>query len=111
MLDALARCNVSDGEVVDASDIPVAVTAAPLRYDDGAEQTFSPSGTTTYVELGRPTEGQWSVDQTGRFTSFWPPSYRATYELAWMVEKGTIRGLRFFDVRSGTRFNGRFLED
>jgi hypothetical protein len=109
MLEPLAGFNVSDGELVSASDIPVAVTAGPLQYDDGSQQSFLASGLTTYVEGGHPTEGQWSVDEDGRFTSFWPPSYRATYDVSWLVEDGRVTGLPFVDVRSGDRFDGHFL--
>jgi hypothetical protein len=100
--------DVRDGDVVSADAIPVAVTAAPLRYEDGALQTFTSSGHTTYVEGARRTHGEWSVDESGRFTSFWPPSYRATYALCWLMDDGVVTGLRFVDTRSGARFEGRF---
>jgi hypothetical protein len=47
-----------------------------------------------YVENGRPTRGEWYVDDDGHFASFWPPSYRARYDFRWMVEDGAIVGLR-----------------
>jgi hypothetical protein len=108
MIDTLAAFDVRDGDVVSGGDILVAVTAAPLRYYDGACQTFASSGHTTFVEDGRRTDGEWSVDAFGRFTSFWPPSYRATYELTWLVDGGAVTGLRFVDTRSGASFEGRF---
>lgn len=107
MVESLAGFDVEDGEAVAALDLPAAVTAAPLRYTDGSSQSFLASGQTTYFEGGRPTQGQWSVDG-GRFTSFWPPSYRATYEVSWLVTGGQVTGLRFVDVRTGDRFDGHF---
>lgn len=108
MLESLAGFDVRDGQPVSARDLPVAVTAGPLRYADGSRQSFLTSGQTTYFEGGHPTEGQWSVDDDGRFTSLWPPSYRATYEVSWLVTDGQVAGLRFVDVRSGDRFDGHF---
>ncbi|WP_306191252.1 hypothetical protein [Streptomyces sp. MK5] len=61
-----------------------------------------------FFEAGRQTEGTWSVDENGRFCSFWPPSYRASYYLRWVVEKNAVVGLRFSDLKSGTCFDGRF---
>ena len=110
MLESLAGLNVKAGELVAASDLPTAVTAAPLRYDDGSQQWFLTSGLTTYIEGGHPTEGQWSVDGDGRFTSFWPPSYRATYDVTWLVTDGRVTGLRFVDAKSGDRFDGHFRD-
>jgi hypothetical protein len=99
----------SDGELVPTSLIPRAVTTGKLRYDDGATQTFDPGGHTIYVETdGRSTEGEWYVDADGRFCSFWPPTYRACYDLHWIVEGDAIVGLRFTELSRGTRFEGRF---
>lgn len=75
------------GDVVLAEDIAYAVTRGPLRYADGATQTFDPAGGTVYVEYGRSTRGEWYLDATGRFCSFWPPSYRACYDVRWIVEE------------------------
>ena len=111
MLDSLAGFDVRDGDTVTAHDLPAAVTAAPLQYTDGSRQWFLASGLTTFVENGHPTEGQWSVDDDGRFTSFWPPSYRATYDVTWLVTCGQITGLRFVDSRTGDRYDGRFRLD
>lgn len=108
MVESLAGCDVRDGEPVAAEDLPAAVTAAPLQYTDGSRQSFDTSGLTTYFENGHPTEGKWSVDDRGRFTSFWPPSYRARYEVSWLVTGGQVTGLRFVDVRTGDRFDGHF---
>jgi len=108
MLESLAGFDVRDGDPVATHDLATAVTAAPLQYTAGSRQWFLASGLTTFVENGHPTEGEWSVDDQGRFTSFWPPSYRATYEVTWLVTCGQITGLRFVDARSGDRFDGRF---
>ena len=108
MLESLAGLDVRDGDPVAAQDLLAAVTAAPLRYTDGSRQSFLGSGRTTFVEHGQPTEGEWSVDDDGRFTSFWPPSYRATYDVTWLVTGGRITGLRFVDARTGDRFDGHF---
>jgi hypothetical protein len=108
-MQGLEDVEAVDGQPVAASLIPRAVTAGELVFDDGATQTFDPSGDTRYVEAdGRPTQGQWSVDEDGRFCSFWPPSYRACYGLLWMVEHGQIVGLSFTEQGRRTRFDGRY---
>ena len=99
-----------DDEVVAAELIPRAVTAGELRYADGATQVFEADGGTTYVEHGRPTRGEWYVDGDGHFVSAWGPSYRARYDLRWMVEDGVVVGLRFTDRDGGSRFDGRYRE-
>ena len=98
----------TDRELVRAADMPDALTAATLVFDDGATQTFTPDGRTTYVEHGRQTAGEWSVVADGTFSSFWPPDYRATYALRWIVEGNSPVGLSFTDARSGQRFDGRY---
>jgi hypothetical protein len=100
--------SIADGDPVRAEDIPGAVTARPLVYDDGTNQSFEPDGRTVYVDGGRPTEGEWYVDENGHFCSFWPPSYRACYDLAWIVADGAVVGLRFTERDRGSRFTGRF---
>src|SRR4051812_29439437 len=80
--------NVVDGDPVSAKEMRRALTAAELVFSDGATQTFDAGGSTTYVEGGQRTEGEWEVVDDGRFSSFWPPSYRATYDLRWHVEAG-----------------------
>lgn len=102
MTDAL-----TNGQPVEATDLPRAVTTAALLYDDGARQVFEPSGATTYSEGGNDSHGTWSVED-GRFSSFWPPSYRASYELRWIVEDGAAVGLTFIDQARGSRFDGRY---
>jgi hypothetical protein len=98
----------TNGELVGAADMADALTAATLVFDDGATQRFTPDGRTTYVEQGRQTAGEWSVLADGTFSSFWPPDYRATYALCWIVEDNTPVGLSFTDARSGQRFDGRY---
>lgn len=100
--------SVDDGAPVPAGEIPAALTAGRLVYSDGATQTFDSDGTTRYLEGGRESEGTWSVGEDGHFCSFWPPSYRASYDLRWVVEGGGVVGLRFLDLRSGSRFDGRY---
>jgi hypothetical protein len=106
MKKSLAHLNVSDGDTVTADLIPLAVTAGPLLYEDGATQTFDPDGATVYVENGSRTTGEWYLGTDGRFCSYWPPSYRACYELRWVVENGQVTGLRFTDGASV--FAGRY---
>ena len=66
-MQGLEDVEVVDGEPVAASLIPRAVTAGELLFDDGATQTFDVNGDTTYVEAdGRPTQGEWYVDENGR---------------------------------------------
>jgi Alkylmercury lyase len=49
-------------------------------------------------------------DQVAHFGSFWPPSYRASYDLRWMVEDGAIVGLRFTELGRGSQFDGRYRD-
>ena len=107
-MDGFDDVEVSDNDPVAPELIPRALTAAELVFDDGATQVFEADGATTYVENGRPARGQWYVDDDGRFGSFWPPTYRANYDLRWMVEDGVIVGLRFTEVGRGSRFDGRY---
>jgi hypothetical protein len=84
------------------------LTAGSFAYDDGATQTFEHGGGTTYVEHERRSHGEWYVDSEGRFCSFWPPSYRASYDLHWIVEDGSVVGLKFTDLDRGSVFVGRY---
>jgi hypothetical protein len=97
-----------EGGRIVRDDIEGAVTAAQLVYEDGSTQVFDPDGTTTYVERGRETAGEWYVDEHGRFCSFWPPSYRACYDLEWVVEAGEPAGVSFREVANGSTFVGRY---
>ncbi|WP_306193160.1 MULTISPECIES: hypothetical protein [unclassified Streptomyces] len=108
MIRNLENISAEDGAPVPPEQIPAAVTAGSLVYTDRATQSFDPDGTTRYVEGGRQTEGTWSVDENGRFCSFWPPTFRASYDLRWMVDEGRIVGLRFSDLASGALFEGRY---
>lgn len=100
--------SVADGDLVPADRMAAALTAAALVFEDGATQVFTPDGRTTYVDHGRPTEGEWSVVADGKFSSFWPPDYRATYVLRWIVEGATIAGLSFIETERGARFDGYY---
>ena len=108
-MQGLEDVEVVDGDPIAASLIPRAATAGELLFEDGATQTFEVGGDTSYVEAdGRPTEGEWYVDGDGRFCSFWPPTYRACYDLRWIVEGDEIVGLSFTELSRGTRFDGRY---
>ncbi|UJR79493.1 hypothetical protein [Sandaracinus amylolyticus] len=108
MVQALEGFAVEDGDPVRTEHIATALTAGSFVYDDGATQTFERGGATTYVEHGRRTDGQWYVDDEGRFGSFWPPTYRASYDLHWIVENGSVVGLRFTELARGSVFIGRY---
>ena len=43
---------VANGDLVCAKDMPDALTAAALVFGDGARQTFTADGKTTYVDPG-----------------------------------------------------------
>jgi hypothetical protein len=109
-MDTLDDVRVSDGDVVAPALITRALMAGELVFSDGATQVFEADGGTRYVEGGRPTRGEWYVDGGGHFGSFWPPSYRASYDLRWIVENGAIVGLRFTELGRGSRFEGRYRE-
>lgn len=96
------------GERIASEDIARAVTAGELIYEDGSTQVFEGDGRTRYIERGRPTDGEWYVDEDGRFCSFWPPSYRACYELRWVVESGEHVGVAFRDVEHRAESVGRY---
>jgi hypothetical protein len=100
--------DVADGQLVDAADMIAALTAAEFVFDDGATQSFTAAGQTTYVDQGVPSTGDWSVVGDGTFASFWPPTYRATYTVRWLIEDGARVGVSFTDTRSGARYAGRY---
>jgi hypothetical protein len=104
----LTELNVHDGEPVSAAHMEDALTAATLVFSDGATQVFTSDGRTTYTERGRPSQGEWRVAGDGRFESFWPPAYRATYELTWVVKNGAVTGLTFIDGSRDDRFEGSY---
>ena len=76
------------------------VTAHPHR----------PGSPCALLDVRRPTRGEWYIDDDGHFGSLWPPSYRASYDLRWMVEDGAIVGLRFTELGRGSRFDGRYRD-
>jgi hypothetical protein len=100
--------NVVDGQPVGAADMIAALTAAQFVFEDGATQTFTADGRTTYVERGASSAGEWSVTGDGTFASFWPPTYQASYTVQWIVEDGVRVGVSFTDTRSGARYKGRY---
>lgn len=100
--------DVADGQPVAAADMTAALTAAPFVFEHGATQSFTVDGRTTYVEHGVPSDGEWSVTGDGTFASFWPPTYRATYRVRWIVEDGVRVGVSFTDTRGGARYDGRY---
>jgi hypothetical protein len=100
--------DVVDGQLVDGADMIAALTAAQFVFQDGATQSFTADGRTTYVERGVPSAGEWSVAGGGTFASFWPPTYRATYTVRWIVENGVPVGVSFTETRSGVRYDGRY---
>ncbi|MFF5292068.1 hypothetical protein [Paractinoplanes globisporus] len=108
MNDLPSGTNVVDGQQVGATDMIAALTAAPFVFQDGATQSFTADGRTTYVERGVPSDGEWSVAAEGTFASFWPPTYRATYTARWTVENEVPVGVSFTDTRSGVRYDGRY---
>ena len=99
---------VANDDLVLAKDMPDALTAATLVFADGAKQTFTVDGKTTYVDHGGSTQGEWSIVEDGAFSSFWPPDYHATYVLRWIVEDGAVSGLSFIQAGRGDGFDGRY---
>ena len=109
-MQRLNGIKVSDGDTVTPELIPRALTAGEFVFSVHATQLFEADGGTTYVENGRPTRGEWYVEDNGRFGSFWPPGYRASYDLRWIVEDGVVVGLRFTELGRGSRFDGRYRD-
>src|SRR3546814_11436626 len=77
---------IKDGDRIDAADIPSALTRAPFTYANGATQVFTSDGRTVYTERGKPSPGEWKVDDDGRFQSFWPTSESNNYDVTWIAE-------------------------
>jgi hypothetical protein len=102
------RPPVRNGDRIDAGDIAEALTRAPFAYADGATQVFTPDGRTTYSENGSPTLGEWGVNAQGEFWSFWPPTYRATYDVSWITDADEVVGIRFTDTNRGATSEGRY---
>lgn len=104
------RPAVSNGDPIDPADVVRAMTTAPFTYADGATQVFTPDGRTTFTENGSRSPGEWGVDGDGRFWSFWPPSYRATYDVSWMLgPDGDVVGVRFTEVNGRDAFVGTYV--
>jgi hypothetical protein len=100
---------VKNGDRIDAADIAEALTRAPFTYTNGATQEFTRDGRTTYTEDGGDTFGKWGVDDQGQFWSFWPPNYRATYDVYWITDaEGVVSGIRFSERHRGGTSEGRY---
>jgi hypothetical protein len=108
MHDRFEHLEAANGDLVPAKDMAHALTAAALIFEDGARQTFTTDGKTTYVEHDVSTRGEWSVLGDGEFSSFWPPDYRASYILRWIVEDGMVTGLSFVHAWRGDRLDGHY---
>lgn len=101
--------SVMNGATISADHVAQAIVAAPFVFEDGAGQVFTDDGRTIYTENGRPSRGEWGVDEHGRFWSFWPPSYRATYHVTWVADvEGRAIGIRFVDTQGRDAFTGRY---
>jgi hypothetical protein len=109
MQGSLRDLEVRDGGLVAADHMPMALTAGTLVFGDGATQVFTPDGHTSYKDRGRMSQGDWWVLGDGKFVSFWPPDYEATYLVRWVVKDAAIAGLTFIETERGTRFEGRYL--
>jgi hypothetical protein len=104
-----ARPAVKSGDRIDAGDIEEALTRAPFTYTDGATQVFARDGRTIYTENGHPMSGKWGVDDQGQFWSFWPPAYRATYDVFWITDADVdVAGIRFTELNRGATSEGRY---
>lgn len=102
---------LADGDRIHPDVIPSALTKAPFVYMDGTAQVFTPDGRTTFTERsGETTFGEWGVDGQGRFWSFWPPSYRAEYDVSWVIDEGVAVGVRFTQSDRRTISEGRYAE-
>ncbi|WP_248294525.1 hypothetical protein [Actinoplanes sp. TBRC 11911] len=99
---------ITNGDPVPAAVMPAALTKAPLVFEDGATQVFKSDGSTVYDDHGQTEEGTWSVVEDGKYASFWPPAYRSTYAVSWIVEGSAIVGLTFVEVDKGDRYAGRY---
>lgn len=101
--------DTENGELVTAQEMSAALTAGTLVYADGANQSFTADGQrTTYVERGSSTRGTWEILGDGRFSSFWPPDYRAFYIVRWIVQRGARIGISFTETHGGNRFDGLY---
>lgn len=104
-----AAPELRDGAPIPSDAISDALTRAPFAYTDGTAQVFTSDGRTTFTERdGRNSTGEWGVDEHGRFWSFWPPSYRAEYDVSWIADDGQAVGVRFVERARGTSSEGRY---
>ena len=101
---------VSD-DIVATALIPNALTAGELVFSNMRPRFSRRTVNYCTSKRSRPTRGEWYAGDDGRFGSFWPPSYRATYDLRWIVENGAIVGLRFLELGRGSQFDGRYRID
>ena len=97
-----------NGGRIAAEEIAEALTRAPFTYDDAATQVFTPDGRTTYTENGSTTFGEWGVKGDGQFWSFWPPTYRAEYDVSWITDADDVVGVKFIELSRRTEFDGRY---
>ncbi len=65
MSKPLDHLKVAHRDLELAKDMKEALTARTLIFDDGANQTFTSDGKTTYVEHAGATRGEWSIAQDG----------------------------------------------
>jgi hypothetical protein len=110
MSDAEQQAGRTDGRIA-AEDNSGAVTRAPLAYPDGATQIFTADGRTAFTENGATSRGEWGVTASGRFWSFWPPEYRAEYDVFRIMNGDENIGVRFVDNTSGATSDGRYTLD
>lgn len=97
------------GDRVDTAGVAEALTRAPFIYTDGATQVFARDGRTTYYENGHATSGKWGVDDRGQFWSFWPPTFRAAYDVFWLTDAdGDVVGIQFTELNRGVTTEGRY---
>jgi hypothetical protein len=108
-MSTFKKSAIKDGDRIDAADIPSALTRAPLTFANGATQVFTSDGRTVYSERGKPSPGEWKVDDDGRFQSFWPPSEYTNYDVTWIADShGEAIGIRFADPEREATFEGRY---
>jgi hypothetical protein len=81
-----------------------ALSGKVLGYANGATQSFSPSGDTSY-DSGHLQPGRWRIDGD-RYCSQWPPSdLWSCYGLGLSADGTTVR----FTAGDGSTTDGRYL--
>src|SRR3546814_9900376 len=79
---------IKDGDRIDAADIPSALTRAPFNYANGATQVFTSDGRTVYTERGKPSPGEWKVDdRSEEHTSALQSLMRISYDVFCLQHK------------------------